>query len=216
MTRTPIRPPITPPATVELADGTVTLTYWHIADGEPDLYGRVYRQISGYLPDDYVAGSISTGTNRLVRADLPGRGVVLPDVNVEVNIGWDEQPYMGIRWLIPVVPLRQRTDPLAPIWRMESAAFRVGRVARQLVTEHPDLALRRLYPTASGADAELELETEGLSGVRAWAQRLGVEPRITVSSSGDYKFGRARATIDGVLVLITGGDLIDAEGGAAV
>ncbi|MEV8392656.1 MULTISPECIES: hypothetical protein [unclassified Streptomyces] len=95
-------------ATVELSDATVTLTEWRVSDLAPDHYGITFREISGWLAEDYVPGSVALGTNRMVRADVPVRCVHAHNVNVQVGIkdyGHDRRR-MTIQW-------RHSYDPAA-------------------------------------------------------------------------------------------------------
>ncbi|NEB57609.1 hypothetical protein G3I48_35850 [Streptomyces griseus] len=81
----------TTPATVELFDGTVTLTDWSLTELSPDHYGHSHMQISGWLPEGCEPGLISQGTNHMVRADLPG----IPDVAQAVNVTVETKGYGG-------------------------------------------------------------------------------------------------------------------------
>ncbi|MFE1329710.1 hypothetical protein [Streptomyces microflavus] len=81
----------TAPATVELFDGTVTLTGWSLTELSPDYYGHSFMQIGGWLPEGYEPGLISQGTNHMVRADLPG----IPDVAQAVNVTVETKGYGG-------------------------------------------------------------------------------------------------------------------------
>ncbi|MGW1661015.1 hypothetical protein [Streptomyces microflavus] len=91
---------ITAPATVELFDGTVTLTSWSLVELAPDHYGHSYMQIGGWLPKGYEPDLISHGTNHMVRADLPGIADVAQAVNVTVETkGYGgPQRFMKIQW----------------------------------------------------------------------------------------------------------------------
>ncbi|MEU2797668.1 hypothetical protein [Streptomyces sp. NPDC007117] len=90
----------TAPATVELFDGTVTLTDWSLTELSPDHYGHSYMQIGGWLPKGYETGLISLGTNHMVRADLPGITDVAQAVNVTVETKGYGGPrrFMKIQW----------------------------------------------------------------------------------------------------------------------
>ncbi|CAM5389911.1 hypothetical protein SCALM49S_04439 [Streptomyces californicus] len=90
----------TMPATVELFDGTVTLTDWALTELSPDFYGHSYMQIGGWLPEGYQPGLISQGTNHMVRADLPGIADVAQAVNVTVETkGYGgSRRFMKIHW----------------------------------------------------------------------------------------------------------------------
>ncbi|MFJ2292151.1 hypothetical protein ACIOG7_10625 [Streptomyces sp. NPDC087894] len=78
-------------ATVELSDGTVTLTDWSLVELTPDFYGHSHMQIGGWLPKGYQPGLIAQGTNHMVRADLPG----IPDVAQAVNVTVETKGYGG-------------------------------------------------------------------------------------------------------------------------
>lgn len=88
------------PATVEFSDGTVTLTHWDIVELAPDYYGHTFMQIGGWLPKGWEQGSISHGTNHMVRADLPGTSAHTNDVNVQIEVKGYGGPrrYMKIQW----------------------------------------------------------------------------------------------------------------------
>ncbi|MEV8477844.1 hypothetical protein [Streptomyces sp. NPDC051173] len=90
-----------PPAMVEFSvDGSVTLTDWHLVELAHDCFGTSHMQIGGWLPEDYEVGSVSLGTNHMVRVDLPGRAVAAHDVNVTVSVkGYGgSRRFMKIQW----------------------------------------------------------------------------------------------------------------------
>ncbi|NEC42223.1 hypothetical protein [Streptomyces sp. SID8016] len=89
----------TMPATVELVDGTVTLTGWSLTELAPDFYGHSHMQIGGWLPKDEEL-MVSQGTNHMVRADLPGIADVAQAVNVTVETTrYDaDGRFMKIQW----------------------------------------------------------------------------------------------------------------------
>ncbi|MFM9542275.1 hypothetical protein [Streptomyces turgidiscabies] len=102
---------------------------------------------------------------------------------------------------------------LATIEAFESAAFRVGRVARRLLAEHPDLPVWEVRPFAAthprpGSDtAQLELASRTVDDVAAWAQALGTTPNVRfhdspLTATGAFEFHLAAQTIDGVDVRI--------------
>ncbi|WP_432156310.1 hypothetical protein [Streptomyces sp. bgisy153] len=103
-------------------------------------------------------------------------------------------------------------DPLAELIAFESAAFRIGQVARRLLAEHPGLPVQTMEPTAwslassDGPDVhtELELRFDSVDEVRAWAEALGVEPTAEVSERSPYERAAVEATVDGVLVKVSG------------
>ncbi|MEU5426923.1 hypothetical protein AB0H73_15145 [Streptomyces olivoreticuli] len=89
------------PATVEFSvDGSVILTDWDLVELVHDYFGTSHMQIGGWLPEDYEPGSVSLGTNCMVRADLPGRAVAAHDVNVTVDVkGYGgSRRFMKIQW----------------------------------------------------------------------------------------------------------------------
>ncbi|MFE5853581.1 hypothetical protein ACFQ61_10255 [Streptomyces sp. NPDC056500] len=96
-------------ATVELSDGTVTLTDWSLNDLPPDFYGRVFRELGGW-PTAWVPGTISLGTNHMVRATLPGATTYAHDVNVQLMTvrNDDGRTFLSVQWLheAPVADVR--------------------------------------------------------------------------------------------------------------
>lgn len=88
------------PATVEFTDGTITLTSWSLTQLAPDYYGVTFMQIGGWLPEDWEPGSISQGTNHMVRADLPGTSAHAHNINVQIEVKGYGRPqrFMKIQW----------------------------------------------------------------------------------------------------------------------
>ncbi len=104
-------------------------------------------------------------------------------------------------------------SPLATIEAFESAAFRVGQVARRLLAEHPDLPVGDMQPFAAthprpaGDTAQLEMMLRTVDDVAAWAHALGTTPNVRFHDSpftatGAFEFHQAAQTIDGVDVRI--------------
>lgn len=101
-------------------------------------------------------------------------------------------------------------NPLAAIERMEAAAFRVSRVTRQLLADHPDLPMKDLLPGAvTIGRTEIDFSAGSIEGATAWAEALGVE--LTRTSHPDaiygwhgYEAAHVSADIGGVHVRITG------------
>jgi len=106
-----------------------------------------------------------------------------------------------------------KQDVLAALVAFESVAFRIGQLARRLRTEHPDLSVQSMEPTAwvlvrafDGPDvhAELEIRPDSVDDARAWAKALGTEATATVGTSSPYERVVAEAVIDGVMVKVDG------------
>ncbi|MEV1063430.1 hypothetical protein [Streptomyces sp. NPDC050263] len=111
--------------------------------------------------------------------------------------------------------MREITDVLlGGVMALESGAFRAGQVARRLLSEHPELTVRRATCSAySHADTwdpptctpTLDLRADGLDGVRAWALVLGAEVKPDMRGGPYvYESGDCEAEVDGVLVRVTG------------
>lgn len=94
-------PPEPEAATVTLSDGSLTLDDWRLTELEPDFYGRVFMQIGGWLPEGWEPSDLSTGTNHMFTADLPGSCAHAHNVNVEVHVQKSGTPrwYIKILWL---------------------------------------------------------------------------------------------------------------------
>lgn len=114
--------------------------------------------------------------------------------------------------------------PLDTVEVFEAAAFRVGQVARRLLTDHPDLPVKSLEPTLwvlasdfSGPDtkAELEVTAGSVDDVRAWAAALEAQATVTVSDRSPYERAEAEAEVDGVTVKVTGSRSLTGEEYAA-
>ncbi|WP_309095295.1 hypothetical protein [Streptomyces sp.] len=120
--------------------------------------------------------------------------------------------------------------PIEALEAFEAGAFRVSRVMRHLLTQHPSLPLFYFRPSvqvtawlddeSAETDAALRFSARTVDGVRAWAAALdaaattevrdwGVNPR-TVS-----EYAELSTTIDGVLLEITGSRDLSAEEAAA-
>jgi hypothetical protein len=104
----------------------------------------------------------------------------------------------------------ERTPP-AVVEIFESAAFRIGRVARQLFTELPDLPADEVRPmvaaTSRYLSAELHISVyDSGDGVRAWAAALGAEVETGLADAGThgYEYLEIRWPVDGVDVCIAG------------
>lgn len=108
-----------------------------------------------------------------------------------------------------------RRSPLATIEAFESAAFRSAQVARQLLADHPDLSVYEIRPYAATSaymqDADmgkLEISTDTVDDVRAWAEVLGAEVEITVHAdipglkTQPFAIHRCTARIAGVEVKV--------------
>lgn len=102
-----------------------------------------------------------------------------------------------------------KRTPLETVAAFESAAFRVGQVARRIIAEHPDLAVQDLFlkTTATGhgyesATVEITPDHDGLDGVHRWAEALGAEVVIKFCDYGGRSFDHASVTVefDGVTV----------------
>jgi hypothetical protein len=103
-------------------------------------------------------------------------------------------------------------NALAAIEGMEAAAFRTGLMARRLLAEHPDLPVQEIRPGyVSGGRAELQINAGYCDGVRAWAERFGLQTESKISSytygTGSemvYESCRAEGQIDGADIQFLG------------
>ncbi|MGW6459350.1 hypothetical protein ACWF94_26060 [Streptomyces sp. NPDC055078] len=88
------------PAIVELSDALLTLSGWSLTELAPDFYGISHMEIGGWAPEGWDRASISCGTNRLVRAELPGTGSITEPVNVEVEAKYHgtDRAFVKVRW----------------------------------------------------------------------------------------------------------------------
>ena len=79
------------------------------------------------------------------------------------------------------------------------------------------LAVTTFSDGERSSSARLDVRTEGPDGARAWADALGAEPQTEWHDDGSYVFesGRCQATVDGVLVDVTGSRSLTAEEAAA-
>ncbi|MFE9737309.1 hypothetical protein [Streptomyces sp. NPDC006477] len=78
--------------------GSIVLIGPAVRSLEPDFYGHYYRQLGGWLPDDW-SGELPRGTECLEWAHVPG--LVMPcDINVQVSTSptRDGSRYMAIEW----------------------------------------------------------------------------------------------------------------------
>lgn len=120
------------------------------------------------------------------------------------------------------------TNPLLDgITQMEAAAFRAGQVARRLLSEHPDLKVRKavcsLYSYVdslfdTGEDApKLDIHAECLDGVRTWAQAMGVELKLSTRGTkyNVYESAEGEADVDGVTVIVSGSRVFSDDEAAA-
>ncbi|WP_128817980.1 hypothetical protein [Streptomyces sp. S063] len=164
---------ITTPATVELFDGTVTLTDWSLTELSPDHYGHSYMQIGGWLPEGYQPGPISQGTNHMVRADLPGITDVAQAVNVTVEtisyggpqrfmkIQWRHLSYPA-NWLEVLHETGNLPAPLAPKSEEPSRVDGLSYRAQQLLAHiHADPGTRWKTGRAEQVYADLGYPTRG-------------------------------------------------------
>ncbi|MFB7031743.1 MULTISPECIES: hypothetical protein [unclassified Streptomyces] len=86
--------------------GPIVLLRPTVRDLEPDYYGHDYRQIGGWVPDNW-NGELPHGTELLELAHVPG--LVMPcDINVQVATSptRDGSRYMTVEW--------RRERPAAP------------------------------------------------------------------------------------------------------
>ena len=115
---------------------------------------------------------------------------------------------------------------LDAVTQMESAVFRAGQVGRRLLSEHPDLTVRRatcsLYTYIDGYDSDpvvpkVALQADGLDGARAWAQAIGTELTLSAREGGCHVFERGvcEADVDGVLVQVAGARTLSDDEAAA-
>lgn len=102
----------------------------------------------------------------------------------------------------------QTRTPLEAIEAMESGAFRLGHVVRRLLAEHPDLPVRRIHQYVSGSafldeapavTAQVEISVRGIDSVRACAEALGGEVKVTVmGAAAPFEHAELPIVIDGV------------------
>lgn len=113
---------------------------------------------------------------------------------------------------------------LAAITAMESAAFRLGQVARGLLADHPDLLVASLdtsTSTSTGAETVvtvLALHAGEVADVLRWAETLGIAAHRNLGSAvigGGYEHASADLERDGLAIRITGCTYLDAEEWAA-
>ncbi|MEU3507903.1 hypothetical protein ABZ733_08225 [Streptomyces longwoodensis] len=115
---------------------------------------------------------------------------------------------------------------LAAVTEMESAAFRAGQVARRLIAEHPHLTVRTatagMHATVysdgeRSGQPRLELRTADTAGTHTWADALGAEPESRTKDVGSYVYESVTctATVDGVLVEVSGSRPLDESEAAA-
>lgn len=108
---------------------------------------------------------------------------------------------------------RIKRTPLATIEAFEAAAFRTAHVARKLLADHPDLSVNEIRPRAATSSymrdddmGALEISTDTVDDVRAWAEALGAEVEITVHAdipglqTRPFAIHRCTARIGGVEV----------------
>lgn len=104
-------------------------------------------------------------------------------------------------------------SPLAEVEAIEAAVFRIGQLARRLRTEHPELPIERMEPTAwalatgyRGTDvhAELEIGAGSVDGVHAWATALGTKDIVKTTDKGPHQAAKAEVVIHGVMVKVSG------------
>ncbi|MEU9400599.1 hypothetical protein [Streptomyces sp. NPDC048242] len=98
----------------------------------------------------------------------------------------------------------------------ESAAFRVGQVARRLQAEHPELAVGSVTCAAGATSyqhaedlyvhARLELRAGDLEAARAWADALGADLTLKIRESKPFvsEVGECTAVIDGIDIEVSG------------
>lgn len=104
----------------------------------------------------------------------------------------------------------QNPNPLRSVVAMESAVFRMGQIARQLVAEHPGLPLDDIEPSVYTYDssrdivirAKLEMQIPTAQGARDWADAIGCEPTVTERETdyGPSTSAKFETVIDGVTV----------------
>ncbi|NWF28000.1 hypothetical protein HW130_17295 [Streptomyces sp. PKU-EA00015] len=103
-------------------------------------------------------------------------------------------------------------SPLGTTEVFEAAAFRVSRVVRRLLAEHPGLPLKEIRPSARAdgfggtRSAQVELDPREVDGVRAWAEALGAEVQVkfydTTAGCPAFESHKATVEVDGVEVEI--------------
>ncbi|MDT7847248.1 hypothetical protein [Streptomyces justiciae] len=104
-------------------------------------------------------------------------------------------------------------SPLTTIEAFEAGAFRVAHVSRQLLAEHPSLPVREIRPATiafqgpATTHAKLEISTNDVDGVRAWANALGTTVSVAFYDargvSMAFEHHEAQVTVGGVEVTVT-------------
>lgn len=103
-------------------------------------------------------------------------------------------------------------SPLATIEAFEAGAFRVAGVSRQLLADHPNLPVREIRPATiafqgpATTHAKLEISTDDVEGVRAWADALGTTVSVAFydarGASSAFEHHEAQVTVGGVEVTV--------------
>lgn len=107
--------------------------------------------------------------------------------------------------------MSETTNPLAAVLAMESAAFRLGHLARRLTSEHTDAGLivqdTSVYGIDTGkASGRLVLHADNLGAARAVAEALGIDLAVTASSTpwSVFEHGHGQGDVDGFEVTVSG------------
>ncbi|GGZ80474.1 hypothetical protein ACFOOM_07760 [Streptomyces echinoruber] len=112
---------------------------------------------------------------------------------------------------------------LATVEAVEAGTYRVSRLVRRLLTDHPDLPMRslaprmraRTYGDRSGpvSAATVDIDAPDIDSVLRWAQALGAVPerKTHINAEFRYECARFRVEVDGVLVEVIGTRLLSAE-----